>query len=42
MLSEGFTLLEERPGEELVPGTVGRHSATTKKITHGEVPVCAA
>ena len=24
MLSEGFTLLEERPGEELVLGTVGR------------------
>ncbi len=33
MLSEGFTLLEERPGEELVLGTVGRHSTTTKK-TH--------
>ena len=24
MLSEGFTLLEERPGEELLLGTVGR------------------
>ena len=24
MLSEGFALLEERPGEELVLGTVGR------------------
>src|SRR5437588_503916 len=43
MLSEGFTLLEERPGEELVLGTVGRFLACpwrTVRNQSGSIP-CA-